>query len=192
MKWALIAWALAVPSTQALAQATSVTTPFDLDKCKHTASDEPEDYGEWRCRGHAGISVFVTAGDQRSYVSFGAKAKSELAAKQTLAAFNSSGDKIEWRGVTSGGKFRPYAAIIRFSVTGQKDSGPVEGEMVVVYRLPPGGSCHVGYVDAKANANADELARKIADESARAFKCRPGNKPMFLGVKGPGFSGPYD
>ena len=43
--------------------------------------------------------------------------------------------------------------------------------MLVVTRLGPGGVCHVGYVDAKANPDANELARKIADEHARTFKC---------------------
>jgi hypothetical protein len=31
--------------------------------------------------------------------------------------------------------------------------------------------CHVAYVDAKANADANELARKAADEFARGFQC---------------------
>jgi hypothetical protein len=31
--------------------------------------------------------------------------------------------------------------------------------------------CHVAYVDVKANPNANELARKAADEAARNFKC---------------------
>ena len=31
--------------------------------------------------------------------------------------------------------------------------------------------CHVAYVDVKANPNANELARKAADENARDFKC---------------------
>ena len=43
--------------------------------------------------------------------------------------------------------------------------------MLVVTRLGPGGVCHVGYVDARANPDANEVARKIADEKARTFKC---------------------
>jgi hypothetical protein len=31
--------------------------------------------------------------------------------------------------------------------------------------------CHVAYIDVTANANANELARKAADEFARDFKC---------------------
>ncbi len=43
--------------------------------------------------------------------------------------------------------------------------------MLVVTRLPPGSVCHVAYVDVKANPDANELARKAADEVARGFKC---------------------
>jgi hypothetical protein len=43
--------------------------------------------------------------------------------------------------------------------------------MLVVTRLPPGAVCHVAYVDAQANPNANELARKAADELARGFNC---------------------
>jgi hypothetical protein len=54
-------------------------------------------------------------------------------------------------------------------------------------RLAPGGVCHIGYVDALANANANELARKIADERAGSFRCNA-DKPVIVGVTGPGFS----
>ena len=43
--------------------------------------------------------------------------------------------------------------------------------MLAVTRLPPGEVCHVAYVDAQANANPNELARKAADELARNFQC---------------------
>ena len=43
--------------------------------------------------------------------------------------------------------------------------------MLVVTRLPPGPVCHVAYVDVKANPDANELARKAADEVARGFRC---------------------
>jgi hypothetical protein len=43
--------------------------------------------------------------------------------------------------------------------------------MLAVTRLPPGEVCHVAYIDAQANPNPNELARKAADELARTFKC---------------------
>jgi hypothetical protein len=41
----------------------------------------------------------------------------------------------------------------------------------VVTRLPPGAVCHVAYIDVQGNPNANELARKAADETARGFQC---------------------
>jgi hypothetical protein len=43
--------------------------------------------------------------------------------------------------------------------------------MLAVTRLAPGPVCHVAYIDVKANPNANELARKAADETARSFLC---------------------
>ena len=43
--------------------------------------------------------------------------------------------------------------------------------MLVVTRLRPGPVCHAAYIDVKANPDANELARKAADETARGFTC---------------------
>jgi hypothetical protein len=43
--------------------------------------------------------------------------------------------------------------------------------MLAVTRLPPGPVCHVAYTGVQANPNANELARKAADEFARGFTC---------------------
>lgn len=169
----------------------SVTTPLDLKKCRHLPGKMEEDYGSWRCRGHGGIAVFVSAGDQRAYVSYGRNAEQQPAARQTLAAFNGEGDTVEWRAVRrKDGKLKPFATIARFSVTKSAEDPPVKGAMLVVTRLGPP-VCRIGYVDAIANPNAAALARQIADEHARVFECQA-SKPIILGEKGPGFSGPYD
>jgi hypothetical protein len=51
-----------------------------------------------------------------------------------------------------------------------RGDGKSTGRMLVVTRLNPGGVCHVGYVDART-PGANEAARKLADEKARAFRC---------------------
>jgi hypothetical protein len=158
-------------------------TPLDLKKCRHTPGKDPEDYGTWRCAGYAGIAVRVSAGDQRSYVSYGPQAAKEPAARQTLASFNSEGEAIEWRIERARGKPRPFAAIMRWNTTVSSGDTPIRGQVLVVTRLGPGGVCHVGYVDGRANANANEL-------HARTCQCGR-DKPLILGDKGPGFSGPY-
>ena len=170
----------------------SVITDLDLKKCRHTPGTVQEDYGEWRCKGYDRITIWMGAGDQRVMISFGPHAKEEPAAHQTLASFNGEGEKIEWRIEKGASKKQPFAAIMRWSTTRSDDSGgQIRGEVFVVTRLPPGAVCHIGYVDGRANSNASELAREIADKHAREFRCRK-DKPIVLGEKGPGFSEPYD
>jgi hypothetical protein len=185
--------ALGVLTVPAAAQtAASAYSTLDLKKCRHTAGKDVEDYGEWSCAGYGGTGVYVRAGDQRSYVSYGPNAKKQPAGKQTLASFNGEGKNIEWRGERGAdGALKPYATIMRWSTTVSGDADePARGQVLVVTRLGPGGVCHLGYVDARANPDANALAQKIADENARKFKCGA-DKPIVLGNKGPGFSGPY-
>jgi len=178
----------------------SATTPFNVDKCRHKPGTEPEDGGEWRCAGFAGVAVVMTAGDARVYVSYGPRASREPAASETLAAPNGEGASIEWRIARErDGRRRPFATIMRWATAVVSDdpkveNGTVHGEVLVVTRLGRGGViggvCHVGYVDGRQNPNADDLARRIADQHARNFRCGR-DKPIVLGEKGPGFSGPY-
>jgi hypothetical protein len=44
--------------------------------------------------------------------------------------------------------------------------------LLAVTRLAPGQVCHVAYIDVKANFNANEPARKAADETARLRAAR--------------------
>jgi len=191
---ALASPANAQPANSPLGQVERAYTPLDLTKCRHRPGKEVEDYGSWGCTGHDGIAVHVTAGDQRTYISYGPNAAKELAAQQTLAAFNSEGKTIEWRiERLRNGKSHAFATILRWNVTTldpDDDLKQVAGQVLVVTRLGPGGVCHVGYVDGRANPNANELATEIADKHARAFRCGK-DTPTALGVRGKGFSGLY-
>jgi hypothetical protein len=167
-------------------------TPLDLSKCSHKRGRQLEDYGSWRCAGYGGNLVFVSAGDQRTYISYGPKPAATVASGETLAAFNSAGKTIEWRIERKNGKPVPFATILRWNTTVPQDNGDlVRGQVLVVTRLGPGGVCHVGYVDGRANPNANELAVQLADTRARGFKCGK-EKPVVVGEKGLGFSGPYN
>ena len=158
----------------------SAYSSFDADKnCRHTRGRDVEDYGSWRCPGHGGVRVFLSAGDQRMSVSFGANARQALgepAASESFPAFNSVyRGTIEWRSATApDGKVRPFATILRWAVRtpqdAERDDGRSTGQVLVVTRLNPGGVCHVGYVDARRVA-ANATARKIADTRARDFRC---------------------
>ena len=183
----VVAGALLVRAPLALAQdaVTYAYTSFDADKgCKHTRGKGEEDYGTWRCAGYAGIGVFLSAGDQRMQVSFGGNAAKETAAGETLPAFNDVyKGTIEWRSVRdASGKEQPFATIPRWNVMQNIDDRKASGRILVVTRLNPGGVCHVGYVDARANPNPNELARQLADSKARMFKCGI-DKAEWMGVK---------
>jgi hypothetical protein len=172
--------ALALACTPAIGQTIEyVYTKFDARKCKHTKGRQVEDYGSWLCAGYEKLPVRLRAGDQRMYVTYGNWKKDDIAASQTFPGFNDVYEgTVEWRIEKSAdGKARPFATILRWNIVTAADSekatGPITstGRVLVVTRLGPGGVCHVGYVDAKANPDANELARRIADEHARTFRC---------------------
>jgi hypothetical protein len=187
---AMLAAALA-PAPAASQSVSRVFTQFDSEKCRHTRGKAVEDYGSWRCAGHDGIGVFLSAGDQRMQVSFGGNAAREPAARQTFPAFNNIyKGTVEWRlEALPNGKTRPFATILRWNVKLPDDERESTGRVLVVTRLGPGGVCHVGYVDARSNPNANELAQQIADQHARNFKCGT-DKPVVLGNKHPNLNMP--
>jgi hypothetical protein len=162
--------------------AARANTMLDLKKCYHARGRDNEDYGLWRCAGYAGTDILLSAGDQRMQVSFGHNAAHEPAASQTFPAFNSVDEGvIEWRlDPQPRRRPRPFATIMRWNVRQDEAQGFSDGPVLVVTRLGEGKVCHVGYVDARANPDASELARKIADENARAFQCGK-DRPIVLG-----------
>lgn len=178
------------PASAGAEEPTSAYTSLDADKgCKHKKSNVVEDYGVWRCPGYESVEVWLSAGDQRMYVSFGPKAEEQVAAKETLPGFNDFyKGAIEWRlQKQADGEVRPFAAIARwnftrFPIESPRDERKAKGQMLVVTRLGPGGVCHVGYVDANLNPGANDLAREIADKHARDFRCGQ-DRAMTLGKK---------
>ena len=126
------------------------------------------------CPGKAGLVVLIAEDDLREVVSVGRNrqaAAKEPAAERWFGPFNSTEHTVEWR--MADGK--PFAIIQRWHIADvtdpDKQGRPNTKAMLVVTRLPPGSVCHVAYVDAAANSDANELARKAADEFARDFKC---------------------
>lgn len=139
-----------------------------------SAGNEVDDSAVRTCPGKAGLVVLISEDDLRETVSVGrtrAAAEKEPAAQQRFGPFNSTELTVEWR--TMNGK--PFAIIQRWRIADNSDEDkngrPVAKPLLAVTRLPPGQVCHVAYIDAQANPNPNELARKAADELARDFKC---------------------
>ncbi|WP_407118487.1 hypothetical protein [Bradyrhizobium sp. LMG 9283] len=126
------------------------------------------------CPGKDGLMVLIAEDDLRETVSVGRNRKQaaeEPAAEVWFAPFNSSETTVEWRAAGA----KPFAMIQRWHIADNGDPDrqgrPNTKAMLVVTRLPPGPVCHVAYLDAFANPNANELARKAADDFARDFTC---------------------
>jgi hypothetical protein len=147
------------------------------------------DYASSRvCAGRGGYRIFVDEEDLRETLTVGRtmrQARREPAASDRFGAFNGYDDTAEWR---SGMDGRPYALIVGWShadadnldVTGR----PKSARLLVVIRLPPGPVCKVAVIDRAANADANALARKAADDIARNFKCET-DEVQVVGKSGP-------
>jgi len=160
-------------------QLESAYTEVNLDACSLVESD---DFGSrWACPGYRGIPVMIAEGDLRFFVSYGLTSMQEKAAGQTLPPFNHLGEMIEWRLSNAEGRWRPFATILRYVTA--REQGDKEAQILVVTRLGEGATCHVAYIDATANPDANVLARKAADERARDFDC---------GNDAPGYVGRFE
>ena len=148
------------------------TAPKD---CRVKSADNGVDDSTIRvCPGKNGLIVLISEDDLRESVSVGRNrlgASREPAAQTWFGPFNSTTNTVEWRGANG----RPYAIIQRWHIADNADRDkhdrPIAKPMLAVTRLAPGPVCHVAYIDVQANPNANELARKAADEVARTFKC---------------------
>jgi hypothetical protein len=185
IRWAppaVVLLAAVTYQAHAIQQVKSLYTVIDLDNCK-TVATHP-DGNEWLCEGLPGYPVYIAEGDLRIYLSAGPKAAETRAAKQTLVPFNtvfennSNRTTVEWRYVIRNDSPVPYAAIVRY-FTSNEDK---QGQVLVVTRITDTEACHIAYIDALANAEAIVMARRVADEQARAFNCL--EEPVRIGETG--------
>ncbi len=162
-------------------QISSLYTKLDLDECTLITNADlglPEPVEEelgmgdarFACVGYNNSLVYVTEGDLRMFVSFGLGAMQEKAAEQTLPAFNTIGDTLEWRVAYKNGQWVPFATILRWK-TQIGDGSQPDGQILVVTKLEPGNVCHVAYINATLIANANEEARRFADNQVPGFDC---------------------
>ncbi|WP_306119005.1 MULTISPECIES: hypothetical protein [unclassified Roseitalea] len=145
--------------------------------------------GTWSCPGHAGYGVLVSEGDLRMSVFYGyVGAWYGEGAWESFGPFNAIGETVEWR-IADG---VPRAAILRWFIdnmnpeTGAPDPA-IRGQVLVISRVAQPGEgkgCVVGYVDARANADANALARQVGDDLAGSFVCRQ-DEPSYHGAVGP-------
>ncbi|WP_011582544.1 MULTISPECIES: hypothetical protein [Chelativorans] len=150
-----------------------------LDSDQHCAVlDRAEkgdgDWAELVCSGYKGFPVFLSYDDARESLFYGFPPQNGQRDWESFAAFNSAGPTVEWRIETNGDRELPFATIHRRFVSADPEKPDVQTEVLVVSRVGTHDGqqgCVVGYVVATSNPDANEKARRIADERARAFTC---------------------
>ncbi|MGX8011321.1 hypothetical protein ACVDG8_021325 [Mesorhizobium sp. ORM8.1] len=150
----------------------------DLDSktdCVTYAQAEQGD-GDWAnlvCSGYRGYPVLINYDDARESVYYGFPSDDMTAVWESFSAFNGSGRKVEWRIETKGDIAVPYAAIHRRSVSNPEDEKKSIDVLVVAKVAQPEQheGCTIGLVLATGNPQANDQARKLADEKAKTFAC---------------------
>jgi len=166
--------------------AESSYSNLDFDKhCKFEKASDDENAGPGSsaiCQIGDAPAIYFEEGDLRQSAGFGAPKQ-----YQSFGQFNRMNNVIEWRGEND----NPYAAIVRFFIenmnpdTGSPDKAYL-GQVLVIHRVAAheeAGTCIVGLVDARANKNANVLARQVADDLAMSFDCNT-DRPKYHGKRG--------
>lgn len=150
---ALLAASIAVPSASAAkAKRESVYTSTVNTGC---AEHIPE---EMRCKGSGGWYLDIS--DEGNIITMGVDRAGTTEEKLVLTG-RSLGEKAEWRGTRSRKGFRPDALIVRMRPP--EDDGQ-DSSLLYIIKLNPAGACFSGLIDARANADANVLARTAADK----------------------------
>ena len=175
--------ALVVPAVLTLlgpaAQAGNISSAYtglDWKKDCVTYAAAGQGDGDWAdlaCSGYRGYPVLVAYDDARESLYYGFPASDMTSAWESFVGFNSAADRIEWRIESKGDTAVPFAVIHRRSISNPQDEKkPVEVLLVAKVGQPDARQgCTVGLVLATGNPQANEQARRIADDQARSFEC---------------------
>ncbi len=166
VSFALAGW-LAGASGGSAQDVSSVYTQFNLNHCVVVEKIEETGSIVQRCRALDGFPVFIAEDDLRFFVGYGPHGRKQKAFNQTLPPFNSIHNKIEFR-IRSGAR-QPFAAILRYFT--DSGEGRSKGQVLIVTKIDGREACHMAYIDALANSEANALAQKTADTMAPGFNC---------------------
>lgn len=137
------------------------------------AAENEGDWADYACSGYRGYPVLISYDDERESIYYGFPKAEMTDVWESFVAFNESGPKVEWRIETNGDLAVPFAAIQRRTVSAG-DAADKKVDVLVVSKVgQPGGEpgCTVGLIAAAGNPQANDEARKIADEKAKTFQC---------------------
>ena len=142
----------------ALPARASVFTAAGDKNCRTISTDE--ETGDWTgsCPGHAGYGVEQSSGDLRDDITLikdGKRTELQLPTLVANGAFDSIGERIEWRGPAGG---PPDVLVVRVFIA--NDQGENDGGHLAVARLIPT-PCLIGIV--RPQPGQSDKARAMAD-----------------------------
>jgi hypothetical protein len=157
-------------------KAESVYTDLASEKCTtiESNSDEGGSY-QGECAGVGGYKLEVLEGDLRQTINVIApnRKKFELELwNKVSSGFSAVGDKAEWRVVRTGKTVKPTALIFRFNASDNPEKPVQNTSYLIVVKITKTSACVTDVV--KSAANANETARRLADNSADK-PCHSGN-----------------
>lgn len=164
---------------------TAYTHYTDLDTetdCEW--SEQVEESGQAVCAGLEGYPIYIVHGERSLFVGFG-DVPAYVSSPGGINLFRGIGDVVEWRLLGE----KPYATILRWLLGALDENGEyvIHHELLVISTIgDPDGvrqSCQVAYIDARANAEPNELARQVAHLAARNFRCGV-DVPIYIGLGG--------
>jgi len=169
---------------------SSAYTDLDWDKDCVTYAQAAEGEGDWAslaCSGYRGYPVLIGYDDARESLFYGFPSHDMTSVWESFSALNTAGPKVEWRIETNGDMAIPFAVIHRRSISNPEDENKSTEVLVVAKVAQPDvqEGCTVGLVLATGNPQANDQARKLADEKAKGFACGKdkrvviGNAPDF-------------
>jgi hypothetical protein len=177
MRTTAILLAMLMPAAMATAEEiASAYTDLDPGKDCILVAAAAEGEGDWAdliCTGYRGFPVILRSADARDSAFYGFPPAPDDLAWESFSAFNAVGPKVEWRIAREGNLEVPFAVIHRSRVSDPEDAERQVEVLVVekVGQLDERQGCAVGLVMATGNPQANETARRIADEQARTFAC---------------------
>lgn len=166
----LIMAGLLLAGLTAAAQANDSAYVRTLDDCtRQEAKDEPVTY--LTCTGYGEWMVYIIAGEHGIAVAYSDRGRQEQWSHSPPRAgvFQDLGEVSDWRLDDNGTAF---ATIQRSIFTGfEAGEG---GQYLTVSALRPEGdpgACHVAYVEAAQQPDANQIARDAADYLAPGWQC---------------------
>ena len=140
----------------------STYSEIDLEACKQTSLETEEGTSAtWTCDGFGDIPLFIAEGDGR----FDLDAGVENEQFETIGAFNSLAETVEWR-LKDG---EPFAVIFRYNDATVEAEGRTVLAVEKIGRADSPG-CRVAQI-AGETPDANQVARDLADQSVADFSC---------------------